>query len=334
MHWKTLAYALLASTIPTANAVVKMGCWNHRGNKFNHHCATAYTSMLQALSRADHQDWIDVPSRRVGTNFEACQADISSDGRTVAARTLLVVYNQLAARCQDGWFYFDNGWMGGGVHGKGGFKVNSNNSTSGFDIGSTENSVDQWELPDDIESFPLPEASPEASVNGSQPTDDLAARALTFGQLVRTEHFRNRVLRMYRGTGFSAAGQHPFQFSIVDASVFVIANMFNRAATGFYGGILRDGLARPDGSTTDVVAMVAQLNNGVYPNWISLYNTVSGGVNDGVNNFGLMMSYALSDVKNHGFTSGVYHIYDQFDNLIVSMIINGITGTVAPFPAP
>ncbi|KAJ2977988.1 hypothetical protein NQ176_g4062 [Zarea fungicola] len=339
MHWKTVTYALLVSVMPTVHAAVKMGCWSERGNKFHHHCVTGYTSLLQSLSRADREDWIDVPNRKVTDSFESCAVDLTSDGRSLKPRTLLVVYNQLASRCQNGWFYFDNGWMGGGVHGHAGWKRDVENSTAAgfFDIESTKDSVVQWELPDSIESFPLPEASPEESgverSNDTQHDVELGTRALTFGQLIRTEHFRHRVIRIFRGTGVQLAGQHPISHQIQAASIFVIANMFDRGATGFYGGRLRDGIAQPDGSTVDALAMVAQLNNGVFASWLQLYNTVSGSVQEGVGDFGLLMARGLDDMRNNGFLAGVYHLYDQFDNLIVSFIINGVTGTVAPFPS-
>ncbi|KAF3904796.1 hypothetical protein ABW20_dc0103835 [Dactylellina cionopaga] len=70
---------------------------------------------------------VTLPPDTLYFGYGSCVADLrgSGSGVSVAAGSLFASFNQLVARCQHGWFFYDSGWINAELSGHSGWKKRS-----------------------------------------------------------------------------------------------------------------------------------------------------------------------------------------------------------------
>lgn len=338
----TLLVTTLLAGLQTAEAVA-YGCWSGKSNKFREDCVVALTSLVTKLTVKQASMFVSVPARLVENSYGRCRATLKTrHGNSVLITQLLSSYDQLASRCQNGFFYYDDGWLNAELQGQSGFKVKKRR-----DFGNIEDANKaevRWETEETVEQIPLPPATTEepksdentkradetsdafTSVNKRQHTKDILRRARPTGTFILTSNVNGRVYTLYRGTGFIAGGLSATSYLIPQMWPVRLIQMLERVRNSGGNDIIRDGIALATGSTVNAIAIAVQL--GKHPNWQTLITTVGG--QGGV--IGEMMASALYNLQKHGYTGAVYHIYDSFQDVIVTFIMNGVTGQVSALP--
>lgn len=340
MHLAAVASAFVLSALPLASASTKYGCWSESGSKFHESCIVALTALVTSRAYVNNADFVSVPGHKITYQYGNCHAELfgKNHGYSVKAQNLLSSFGQLAARCQNGWFYYDNGWVGGAIGGRAGWKRDAQEDSMSY---LSKNTIFTWDEAESAEQLPPPEDLVfDADLNSTNDTGDsivkrqhsreLTPRASPVGELLYKEVVKNSVFHLYRGTGYRNPTQHPMNYNFHFGVYPVVGAIINSAKANYGSGVLRNGLAQPSGSAVNAMALVAQLNTGVFSNWDKLAKFLDGEFLTSV--MGVLMSKAVYDMVNEDWTGAVYHIYNAYSQVVVTFVFNGVSGLVSSLP--
>ncbi|KAJ2978136.1 hypothetical protein NQ176_g3986 [Zarea fungicola] len=302
----------------------------------------ALTALVTSRAYVDQVDYVNVPGKKITYVYGNCHAELfgKPHGFSVAAKDLLSSFGQLAARCQNGWFYYDSGWVGGAIGGRAGWKRDTEEDSMSYLL---KDAIFTWEEADSPEQLPLPEDSvSDKDLNDTKGTVDstvkrqhsshLIPRASPVGVLVSKRGVKNLMFYLYRGTGYHDKNQQPKCYEFPFAVYAAVGAVINSAKSNFGTGVLRNGIAQQQPSLAGVtaIALAAQLNTGVFSNWDKLATFLDGEFLTSV--VGVLMSQAVYNMAVEGWTGAVYHIYNPYNEVVVTFILNGVTGLVSALP--
>lgn len=286
----------------------------------------ASTSLVAEQTGPDNFAWI--PRGTISYTSGSCTASIQGSGDVVWAVNLLASFDQLGARCQDGGFNWDLN-LYGSLRGVAGWKTSDGEAVSeGYAFKS--NGEEEW-VRYGTDSVP-------AYLKGNATTANtiLTQRAGRGGSLIKrgppgtvisTRPVGGAAYVLYRGASVLLDQIRPVLYSLLDDVEEQAGNMINANLQSVGTAVQKCGVSSPNGSTSTSVALVMQL--GAEATWKALFQRMNGG--ETVKDF-------VWDVLNDFFnpkklSGGVYHVYDSTGtDVVVSFIVNGVTGTVSGFP--
>ncbi|KAF3917941.1 hypothetical protein ABW20_dc0109937 [Dactylellina cionopaga] len=321
MHFSIVFPSLLLLGTPSL-ASTTYGCWSEKSAKFHKDCMVAVSGLVMLQTGPDDNAWI--PPNVISHSWGVCTAKIrgSGKGNVVAAINLLASFEQLGARCQNGYFYYDQGFINAELNGHAGWKRDTIEFEGGVKTWNTTESIPHYES-EQPEWFH--EEKEEQPVERST-SNELAKRAPQ-GKFVTSLTNRAGTFALWRGTQVGS-NLHPGSNVLVTEMYNVILDLVDGALTNTGTYILRSGLDTQSGSTVNVLALAIQLS-GHYSSWQDMFNKF-GDSGD------LARSLIYSAVNNwsgEDLTAGVYHVYNRFNDVVFSLILNGVGGTVTGFPS-
>lgn len=334
-----LAGALLAA-FQGVEATTTYGCWSDWNIKFHDDCMVALTSLITRFAVHGHESHASIPRGISSSYYKGCKASIRTTyGNSVSIKALISSYDHVAGRCQNGWFKYDS-WLEGQIQGHGGWReaaaaagTNKPRGTEADDISNPDFSHNgaggatrvTWHREESVEQIPLPDkASIPPSSNKRQHTRDITLRGVKpVGPVLKKSTVHGRAYTLRRATGFFGPDAFHTVYTIAMNFPARIDDLINAALTHTGSSIIRTGLAQPNGSTVSAIAVAAQLGNA--KSWQSLFNRVGDSGQSAFN----FMGDALQDFLTNRWTGAIYHIYDEHNDVIITFILNGVTGTLS-----
>ncbi|KAF3134233.1 hypothetical protein TWF594_008786 [Orbilia oligospora] len=294
-----------------------------RSQKFHKDCMVAASGIVLQQTGTDDNAW--VPPNIITQSWGSCTAKLrgSGSGNVVPAIALVSSFEQLGSRCQNGYFYYDSGFVNAELNGKSGWKR---------DAPATEIELETtWNTTESISHYESKEPEWLSSRrHGKEEEEELSTRSrLTKranGRFITSLTGRAGTFQLYRGTQ-TITGPHPGADVLVVDMYNVVLDLVDGALTNTGKYLLRTGIDVTSGSTVNVLALAVQLG-GKYSSWQQMFNSFGDG---GDLARGLINS-AVVNWDGEQLTAGVYHIYDRFNDVVFSLILNGITGTTGGFP--
>jgi hypothetical protein len=318
--------ALMAlSSASLVQATTTYGCWSDYGVKFHEDCLVAATSLIMLQTGTDDQTW--VPPYAITYKAGGCTARLKATdgGYAIATVNLLASFVQLDKNCQNGYFYYDDGYIDANLQGHTGWKreidgdddseFNVDNSTGITDM--PHGGMREWTIEEDITVFPNTTDARAGVHIGSR----VAARAIR-GTRINSRSSNIGVVSLFRGASFTITGITEL-YSMSMNMVTRLFDLTNAALTNTGHNILHNGLASPTGSTVCVLAVAVQLG-GVYSSWQDLNNALG----DSGTDMATFLINAVQDHQSNGYTASVYHCYKQAtEDVLFSVIVNLVSGS-------
>lgn len=336
--------AVLAATIlaglNTVEAGTTYGCWSDQGAKFPESCVVALTALVTRFSVYGKIPYASIPSWKAYESHGNCKVNIQTkQGSSVKISDLLSSFDQLASRCQNGYFYYDSSrWLNAEVQGHSfskrsgdGNETATDDDDDGGDGDLNDNkrlptAAITWTQEELVKPLAIEETSAPEQTTKRQHTKDLIVRAEVFGTYVRREQIRGRSFSLFRTTGFVADRMLPAYTDIVEFFPPRLVQMIrgNLANTG--QNILRIGIAQSNQASVAALAVAFQL--GSYSNWQAMFQNMG----DQGTLMGIMFGHALDNFKAEYLTGGVYNLYNEHNDVVVTIILNGVEGRVSALP--
>ncbi|KAK6360534.1 hypothetical protein TWF730_006675 [Orbilia blumenaviensis] len=321
MHPATLISSFLLLAAPALSSTT-YGCWSDMSIKFHKDCMIAATGLILAQTGNDDKSWI--PPNIISRSWGGCTAKVrgSGSGNVVPAIALVSSFEQLGSRCQNGFFYYDSGYINAELNGHAGWKRDT--SSTELQLETTWNTTESIPHYESGKPDWLSPHLPEEGQNGPSKGHKLAKRAT--GTFIGSEANRAGTFRLYRSATV-IVGSHPGALVLVVEMYNVILDLIDAALTNTGSSILRAGLDATSGSTVNVLALAVQLSGG-FNSWQTMFNSLGDSgqlVRD-------LIYIAVNDWSGAGLTAGVYHVYNRFDDVVFSFILNGVAGSLGPFP--
>ncbi|KAF3308520.1 hypothetical protein TWF173_001162 [Orbilia oligospora] len=266
----------------------------------------AASGIVLQQTGTDDNAW--VPPNIITQSWGSCTAKLrgSGSGNVVPAIALISSFEQLGSKCQNGYFYYDSGFINAELNGKSGWKRDA--PVTEIELETTWNTT---------ESIPHYESKePEwlsSRRHGKEEEEEPSIRSKL------TKRANGRFIT-------SLTGRAGADVLVVDM-YNVVLDLVDGALTNTGKYLLRTGIDVTSGSTVNVLALAVQLG-GKYSSWQQMFNSFGDG---GDLARGLINS-AVVNWDGEQLTAGVYHIYDRFNDVVFSLILNGVTGATGGFP--
>ncbi|KAK6527683.1 hypothetical protein TWF694_004664 [Orbilia ellipsospora] len=347
MH-PTIYLSLLSLLASPILADTKYGCWSERSPIFHADCLAASTSLILQQIGDNGESWF--PADPLYYGYGSCVADIRGigDGSSVSALNLMSSMDQLGSRCQNGWFFYDSGWINGELRGHAGFKKRNAETPllpSEYNLRKESleslrerqrNSKYTWNITENVPyggNVSRPDwYSPDGKPNDNHPTVKLNKRQPL--PWVGEEIFRYdngdqntfwRVMRM-GVRAIAAPPQDPTFLRRVDDTIFDLMYDAYQAADGSIRNGPTDATVGP---IVHALVLTARLgiffkNNG----WRSAIEGIGG-----LDRAYLVGARAFADWRTLGCNSAFYHIVDRAGNIVFRFVINGVIGNTDPLPS-
>ncbi|KAK6334953.1 hypothetical protein TWF718_010394 [Orbilia javanica] len=321
MRPSTLLPSLLLLVAPALSSTT-YGCWSDKSQKFHKDCMIAASGIILQQTGTDDNAW--VPPYIISQSWGTCTAKIrgSGSGNVVPAIALISSFEQLGSRCQNGYFYYDSGYINAELNGKSGWKRDAPAEVKREITWNTTESIPHYESkePEWLASRRQGKVDEEEEPSAR---NKLAKRAS--GTYIIALTGRAGTFTLYRGAQ-TIIGPHP-------GADVLVADMYNAVFDLVEGGLsntgnflLRTGIDVTSGSTVNVLALATQL--GKYSTWDQMF-TSFGDRGDIVRR---LINAAVVNWDSEQLTAGVYHVYDKFNDVVFSVVLNGITGTTTNLP--
>ncbi|EPS42682.1 hypothetical protein H072_3325 [Dactylellina haptotyla CBS 200.50] len=325
MHSTTHLLSLLSLLAVPSLASTTYGCWSDQSVKFHKDCMIAVSALV--LSQTGHDDNAWIPPYFINYAWGNCNARIrgSDNGNVVPAINLLASFEQLGSRCQNGFFYYDGGWIDAELNGHAGFKREAASPERVDEAKVTWNTT-EWVPHYNSKKpnwFPFNEEKEDKDdhprLNSTRLTkrDQIAQYSNSAGTWT--------LLR----TASVVIGYPPQYYTLVGSMISETGYLIDDAISYTGNDVWVTGVDAPNGSTVNTIGLALQLSTEQFPNWAALFN-----------NFGdrgyvakQLLSSAATDYYASKFTGAIYHIQDRYGNVVFSVMINGVTGNVGGFPS-
>lgn len=233
-------------------------------------------------------------------------------------------FEQLGSRCQSGYFYYDSGYINAELNGKSGWKRDAPTEIELETTWNTTESIPHYESKEPEWLSSRYRGGEEEEGTGPSNENRLTKRAN--GKYITSLTSRAGTFQLYRGTQ-TIIGPHPGADVLVVNMYNVVLDLVDGALTNTGNYLLRSGIDATSGSTVNVLALAVQLG-GKYSNWRQMFNSFG----DGGDLARSLINAAVVNWDGEQLTAGVYHIYDRFNDVVFSLILNGVTGNTAGFP--
>ncbi|KAK6511557.1 hypothetical protein TWF481_000472 [Arthrobotrys musiformis] len=301
------------------------GCWSDKSQKFHKDCMIAASGIVLQQTGTDDNSW--VPPYIITQSWGSCTAKLrgSGSGNVVPAIALISSFEQLGSKCQNGYFYYDSGYINAELNGKSGWKRDAPTEIELETTWNTTESIPHYESkePEWLSSRykgGKSKEEPEPSAARSR----LAKRAN--GKYISSLTGRAGTFQLYRGTQ-TIIGNHPGADVLVVDMYNVVLDLVDGALTNTGTYLLRSGIDVTSGSTVNVLAIAIQLG-GQYSSWQQMFNSFG----DGGDLARALINSAVVNWDGEQLTAGVYHIYNRFNDVVFSLILNGVTGSTGNLP--
>ncbi|KAJ2975818.1 hypothetical protein NQ176_g5304 [Zarea fungicola] len=333
MFWPKLSIILATlSSLQSANASTTYGCWSDRNNKFHENCLVAFTTLINRHMYLNNADFVSVHNFISAEPYKDCTASFrSTGGFSVSASALLSSFNTLVAQCQNGWFYYDSGWLNANIRGHAGWKRSDGSLNITDDPDFPHDGIRQWSSPDSPEQLPLPPTK-ETDLSDKIPHDQ--GENLGKSLYVRTEpvglklgtwsSVAGNAYILYRSTAVTLNGLSPTVYTLQQSFLPRIGDLIDDSLTTVGNAVARTGFALQNGSTVDVICATMQL--GVhFDGWQAFFNYLG----DSGQMIKDIFFEAFANYFSNTLTAAVYHIYDANSEVVLSIILNGVKGQVS-----
>ncbi|KAK6528849.1 hypothetical protein TWF694_004083 [Orbilia ellipsospora] len=334
MHHTSLFPFLSLLAAPVLGSTT-YGCWSEQSNKFHVDCMVAASAVVMRQTGNDDQAWI--PPSALSYSWGACTANIygKDNGYAVPALNLIASFEQLGSRCQNGFFYYDSGYIDAELQGRAGWWRRKTRRSNKPKIAGSHDAATTWNTTEEIPHYisPKPDKFPfnvKPVKNGEGQEDK--------GKNSRLAKRQNGVFVQQVSNGFTTwsiyrgaqvvAGRHPSAYNLVGEGLNALSALIDGAIGNNGNELLTQGVDTTSGSTVNVLAFAVQLG-GKYSSWQNLFNSFG----DGRTLPRTLLSAALNDWDAAGFTGGIYHVYDSNLDVVFSILINGVVGSVDGFPS-
>ncbi|KAK6500004.1 hypothetical protein TWF481_010361 [Arthrobotrys musiformis] len=270
-----------------------------------------------------------IPPYLVTNTWGTCTAKIRGSGTRVSAIDLLASFDQLGSRCQNGFFYYDNGWIDAQLNGRTGWKRDTTGKAqewySNETVSHTGSQPPDWvALPLGAKATPRKLKGRTANGIAEKVPDGIEKRQSPIGKYIGTIPGSPSSFRIFRGARVVIGGPPDSAF-LPEKALFAIGRVLDNIKSNSGTGVVRGGVETISGSTVNALAIVAQLNT-VGNNWKNLYKNIGRGTIEGV------MLAAFSNMLSDHLNAGVYHVYNKYNDVLFSVIINGVTGLLSSLP--
>lgn len=338
MHFSlAFAVAFVAGILP-AQAQTHFGCWSEKSTIFHEDCLTAATALVTELLITPHGTKVVVPSSLETFTRGSCRVQMKGKGtRRVAVSALLSSIDQLVRRCQHGWFYYGNdGWLNFNIQGRAGWKRNADanaDAVDELDVDFPHGGPIQWKTLESPDSLNLPAATPLDSINTKrQHAKGLVVRAPPDGPYPSGLRLTGLTsggfhYSLYRTAQYSMSGLVRIAPQLTEFFSRTVSDMVSDALVENNAAIQIASIANNDGRLSHAIGLVAKFGHGPRT-WQALFNRWG----DGGFATNELMADALDNFYREGFTSAVYHIWNEKRKHYISFTINRVVGTNDPFP--
>lgn len=333
MRLSTTALAVTMASFQMAEAVTHYGCWSEKSSLFRKDCVVAFTSLVMLGHTVTDSDKVQLPRAIIESTYGSCKAQITStNGGSVSTGALLSSFDQLAARCQNGYFFYDSGWVNANIQGHAGWKRDESNGNVTI-IDLPENvqlptgAKYEWETPTSpVQGSIEVDSAPESHVERGH-VKSLSRRAKPVGQRLWSGSAGRNAYELYRGTVAKLAGM-TYHNVIVQQVEDAAKDLIDRAVTNRGSAILRVGVDQQEGATARVLTLAMQLAGG-FNSWQALFNSMGDG-GDMVTD---MIAVSCADVIGYHLTGAAYNLYNHRGDVVLSFILNGVGGTGSALPS-
>ncbi|KAH7364662.1 hypothetical protein BKA65DRAFT_472977 [Rhexocercosporidium sp. MPI-PUGE-AT-0058] len=347
MRFTSLLIPAFASLVTTAQASTSYGCWSDRSATFHNDCNVAYTSLVMQWTGSDNNAWI--PPYSISWRHQSCTATIKGTGNVVWALNLIASFDQLGARCQNGYFYYDAGWLDANIQGHAGWKREISSAENETETASLPASIQEenkratshWVIQENVTYSTASAADIKMHLEEARSSlrrlsmriarrdggDGVLARAMG-GTYLGSISNNGKIFAMYRAATVVLNGLTPNSRDLAATLVEWMGDAFDGVITSTTAGLINTGADGIEGAHSVSASIAAQLSH--VSNWRDLFNYFGSGT-DVVVEF---MERATNDWANNGYTAAVYHVYDTHgEDVMISFMINGLAGVNNALPA-
>ncbi|KAK6523128.1 hypothetical protein TWF694_006023 [Orbilia ellipsospora] len=346
-----LSLISLFTSTSTILASTTYGCWSDASSQFHADCMVAVDCLILE-QYVEETGLIFFPPDYLYFGYGRCTVDVRitgySVGMNVAPENIQDSFSQLFSRCQNGWFYYDWGWLNAEIRGHSGWKKRSIETpygprparTSEETLKSLRAKYSQskltWNSTEDIPHYPAGKPFNEttethAEVKNNSNSNYNATIEKRQNPVWGTEIYKFTVNgALYYIYVFKASGvaQPPtdgnFLFNVRNSIWDMMWDAYAVAQSGVRG-TKQEALIN---GHTNAVAMVAQLGSFFVKNgWKDAILGVGG--LDNAYHIGTVM---FDDWKERQSEKVIYHLTNGVRECIWRFTVNGIIGTTSSLP--
>lgn len=336
MHLSITTLAVVLSSLQTVQAKTESGCWSKNG--VNKYCVSAVNKMLAHQHRMAKVDLVGLPNSIWEVTVGNCKAQLASKtGGLVPFTAVAGSYSQVLARCDQGWWYWDNGKVGGN------FSLRTKRSEGEVDgvvreipeheAAKPPSTVDTKQQEDVYEAKEHGGVTPKDDSTSTSDLQrahvrDLVPRSPKITKFMKTFVTATNLAKAYElWQGSFFAFQEKLTYRIIRQHFRDrVGDMVDRALTNLGSDVLGTEIGQNEGSEVRAMAIELQLSIGL-ESWNSLFNAMG----DGGDAAKQMIQYAIAHTMNSGVAAAVYHVYDHND-VVMSILINGVQPLAGPIP--
>lgn len=332
-----VSVAALLAVLQPIQAKTNYGCWSEQSAIFHEHCLAAVSTIITKFSIGPNARDALMPANLETVTRGNCRVQIKAkSARRVYIPDLLTSFNVLISRCQNGYFYYDDGWFNANVQGHAGWKRDTvGDAANDTDVDFPHGGLSEWELSEEISSVPALDAA--ASVADSNHFKRQNARDLVVpragpspptGSMINKLSSRGSIYTLTRTihrtmTGLTATAPQLIRFFEDRAR-----DLISDALTITDGSVQVSSIAHNNGHNSQAIAVSARMNHGIAQNWQQLFNRWG----DGGYAASELLIIALQDYYHQGFTTALYTIWNDRTGELVSFTLNRVVGTTNALP--
>lgn len=268
-------------------------------------------------------------------------------------------FDTLGSRCQNGNFHMKALDIEGRLDGKSGYRrAGGEETAAGDDSGGRFTATEEVSVPTPTPA-PHPDDTPApksetadketdtitdtnlaskhkpkhiVKVNQRQHTRDIVRRTPNFGDLIGkyegpVVNHQPVLYRLFRASHFihrtiPFAGAYTVSYSLFQKLESLVHTVFVNTADI----IGRTGIAQPAGGGVDAFTVAMQL--GEFSNWREMVQSQLKGRSE---ELFLMTVASVKDFMSNKYTGAVYHIYNEHNEVLVTLMLNAMGGHTGPF---
>lgn len=332
MRSSLASVATLLAALQPAIAATHYGCWSDQSAIFHDDCISAVVKIVTRFAITPNARQAMMPSSLETEVQGRCRVQIKAkSAMRVNIGDLLISFDQLISRCQNGYFYYDNGFNAN-VQGHAGWKRNEANAVNQDGIDFPHGGLSEWKTPEEPLFLPPLADSLEESHTSSkrQHVKELVARAAPSGQRIINTRSRGIYYTLYRTVDKSIHGLTRVAPGLTQFFSSRARDMISDALAVTNNIERRTSLAyNQRNEQAHAIGVAIKISNGKR-SWQQLFN----GWGDSGDSAADLLDEALSDFYNNGYTSAVYTIWNERSEELVTYVLNRVVGLTTPFPRP